>query len=708
MVPKPIDPAQTIFRLDIGDVEWSAVTWDRILAENPYGVTYETTNATTCYQHCGTQQPFVRGDWFVARASIPPLYHDILDLPKTDLELEKKLLVDVLRNRQTDRVARAGFNGSGVSNNNRLIERHRSNLTRGAYWKSTDFGSNDGTKNLFKNPADKDGKDTFAGDGGEIIFNLPNGLQGYMLIDAKGERIDKGPISVVSDPKRPDKLVVNGLSCMSCHAKGMIEKDDQVRDAVLDNPNGYTADVIAVVKALYPEKPDFDALVAQDKDRFSKAVAALGIELGETEPIVTLALRFEELLDLPLAAAEAGVSSEEFVQGLGRSPELASIFGTLKVPGGTVQREVYLANFGLIVRDLKLGTYVGKSLSSDDPDYMRALALHEGFRVQMDKPEAQRLFRQAAERGHTLAMTFLGDIYINGDGVPEDKDEGTKWYRKAMPELQRLADRGDPVAQVQYGFMFDVGIGIEVNKKMALEWYQKSANQGHWLGQANVAFAYADGKGVPQDYVKANDWYRKAAAQDYAQAQKALGNAYREGLGVAKNDEDALQWYRKAAVQGDAFAQFWLGSMYAGKNNEEAVQWVRKAADQNFALAQNELGNAYSGGFGVAKNDEVAMQWFRKAADQKLARAQFNVGLGYWLGHGVANDDEEAVHWFRKAAEQQFALSFGGLGLAYLEGRGVRRDREQAAFWLRKAARSDDAQVVKDARDLMKQNLISE
>ena len=35
--------------------------------------------------------PFVRADWFIATASLPPLYHDILDLPKTDKELEIQL-----------------------------------------------------------------------------------------------------------------------------------------------------------------------------------------------------------------------------------------------------------------------------------------------------------------------------------------------------------------------------------------------------------------------------------------------------------------------------------------------------------------------------------------------------------------------------------------------------------------------------------------
>jgi mono/diheme cytochrome c family protein len=42
VVPQPIDPAKTIFRLDIGDVEWSAATWDRILQQ------IESTQATGC------------------------------------------------------------------------------------------------------------------------------------------------------------------------------------------------------------------------------------------------------------------------------------------------------------------------------------------------------------------------------------------------------------------------------------------------------------------------------------------------------------------------------------------------------------------------------------------------------------------------------------------------------------------------------------
>ena len=44
--------------------------------------------------------PSVHVDWFVAQASLPPLYHDLLSLPLTDRELETRLEVDVIRNLQ--------------------------------------------------------------------------------------------------------------------------------------------------------------------------------------------------------------------------------------------------------------------------------------------------------------------------------------------------------------------------------------------------------------------------------------------------------------------------------------------------------------------------------------------------------------------------------------------------------------------------------
>lgn len=358
VVPKAVDDAKTIFRIDLRDYRWKTETWDLLLAANPFGIAYDTPNARACATMTRTTLPYVRGDWFVFAASTPPLYHDVLELPKTDRELEKLLQVDVAKNISQRRVARAGFNGSGVSQNNRMIERHELDLTNGAYWKSYDFGGNIGKQNIFDRPLG------FQHDGGENIFNLPNGLQAYMLVDAKGQRIDKGPTAIVSDPKRPDRAVVNGLSCMSCHNQGMIEKEDQVRKHVEANRGAFGKEEADIILGLYPGHAKMKSFFKEDAERFAKAVEKTGQKLDAngriagTDPAVTLAALFEQELDLNLTAAEAAVAPEVLLKMLGRDSNLARSLGPVRSKGGTVKREVFVAVFGDLVRDLELGQFV--------------------------------------------------------------------------------------------------------------------------------------------------------------------------------------------------------------------------------------------------------------------------------------------------------------------------------------------------------------
>jgi hypothetical protein len=249
-----------------------------------------------------------------------------------------------------------------VSRNNRLIERHESSF--GAYWKSYDFGSSAGRQNLFEHPLGPNGDSAFDHNGGEIVFSLPNGLQGYMLVDGKGNRIDKGPTSIVSDPKQADRAVVNGLSCMSCHSRGMIEKSDQVRASVQNNPKAFDKKEAETILALYPPKKELDRLIQEDAERYARAVAETGCRVDRdrrvigSDPVVNLAHVFESELDLQLAAAEAGVKIEVLLKALDRTPQLARVLGVLKVEGGTMQREAFVAVYGDLVQELKIGVFI--------------------------------------------------------------------------------------------------------------------------------------------------------------------------------------------------------------------------------------------------------------------------------------------------------------------------------------------------------------
>jgi formylglycine-generating enzyme required for sulfatase activity/mono/diheme cytochrome c family protein len=349
--PRPIDPARTAFRIDLRDFDWDAGTWQTILARYPYGLVSDGPAARRVQAFTGAALPHVRGDWFVFAASRPPLYHDVLGIPASDRELERRLEIDVAANIRRDRVARAGFNDSGVSRNNRLIERHRSR--HGAYWKSYDFAGNDGRRNLFEHPLGPSGARVFEHDGGEIIFSLPNGLQGYMLVDAGGRRLDVAPVKVVStrEPGRPE--VVNGVACMRCHSRGMIVKDDQVRRAVLAG-GGFSAEEKDTVRALYPVKEEFDRLLREDAERFRRAVEKAGDGVEKTDTVALLAERFEEDLDLKRAAAELGLRPAELLRGLGKSARLGRALAPLRV-GGAVKRDTFVGAFAAAAADLDLG-----------------------------------------------------------------------------------------------------------------------------------------------------------------------------------------------------------------------------------------------------------------------------------------------------------------------------------------------------------------
>ena len=357
--PTPIDREQTIFYIDLRHYEWDIKSdkWYKIEQAYPYGVQLKSSTYITLCQETDCALPFVRADWFIATASLPPLYHEILDLPKTDKALETQLEVNVaenLKNAPGVRVWRAGFNESGVSVNNRIVERHKSRY--GAYWKSYDFAGNVGTQNIFTHPLD------FTHDGGEIIFNLPNGLQAYYLTTATGERLDEAPINIVSDTGSRDPVVRNGLSCMGCHTEGMKIFEDQVRLVIVQNRNPSYDKAQAL--RLYAEKSEMDSLVREDITRYRRAIAAAGGVFGGSEPIQQLVKQFEGPLDAAHAAAEVGLETDDFLKKIRENSALQNAgLLVLDVENGTVKRDAWESKFGVMVSTLNLGEHTNPDAS---------------------------------------------------------------------------------------------------------------------------------------------------------------------------------------------------------------------------------------------------------------------------------------------------------------------------------------------------------
>lgn len=441
--PTPIDREEIIFYIDLRHYEWDIKgdKWYKVEQAYPYGVQLKSSTYTMLCQETDCQLPFVRADWFIATASLPPLYHEILGLPETDRELETQLEVNVaenLKNAPGVRVWRAGFNESGVSVNNRIVERHKSRY--GAYWKSYDFAENVGTQNIFIHPLN------FTHDGGEIIFNLPNGLQAYYLSTAKGERLDEAPINIVSNSGARDPVVRNGLSCMGCHTEGMKAFEDQVR-SVIEQSRNPSYDKAQALR-LYAEKSRMESLVRADVERYRQAIEAAGGVFGGSEPIQQLVKQFEGPLDAARAAAEVGLENTDFLQKIRENSTLQNAgLLVLDVENGTVKRDAWESQFGRVVstvssdrltnttRSFNQNNREGKSLLPllevpELPDIHRAIAQRQSLLPLLEAPEPgvvnpqykskvepkyPEVAAKAGEEGQVILQATIDE-----NGVPRD------------------------------------------------------------------------------------------------------------------------------------------------------------------------------------------------------------------------------------------------------------------------------------------------
>jgi TPR repeat protein len=97
-------------------------------------------------------------------------------------------------------------------------------------------------------------------------------------------------------------------------------------------------------------------------------------------------------------------------------------------------------------------------------------------------------------------------------------------YATALSEWRPLAEKGDAHAQLYLGVLYHQGRGIPQDYAKARKWYEKAAARGYAQAQSNLAALYANGNGVPKNYVRAYMWWSLAAGHSTGNVQKDPAN----------------------------------------------------------------------------------------------------------------------------------------------------------------------------------------
>ena len=99
---------------------------------------------------------------------------------------------------------------------------------------------------------------------------------------------------------------------------------------------------------------------------------------------------------------------------------------------------------------------------------------------------------------------LLFSLFLGLPSYSSDFDKGLTAYNNgdyatALKEWKPLAEEGDVDAQYYLGVLYDNGDGVPQDYKEAVRWYTLAAEQGDVDAQYNLDFIHRKGLGVPQD-----------------------------------------------------------------------------------------------------------------------------------------------------------------------------------------------------------------
>eukprot|EP01065_Artemidia_motanka_P006617 TRINITY_DN13244_c0_g1_i1.p1 TRINITY_DN13244_c0_g1~~TRINITY_DN13244_c0_g1_i1.p1 ORF type:complete len:415 (+),score=104.33 TRINITY_DN13244_c0_g1_i1:70-1314(+) len=177
-------------------------------------------------------------------------------------------------------------------------------------------------------------------------------------------------------------------------------------------------------------------------------------------------------------------------------------------------------------------------------------------------------------------------------------------FEFALAVLQAASQAGNAVAAMELAAWHWHGAGgASKAVDRSLQWCDQAAAQGHPAAQYFVSTFLEDGVGVPVDKPLAMVWLGRSAEQGYPPACHALGQKYELGHTVEQSHLAAFRWYKHAARNGHAESELSIGKLFllAGSESgqtkdgeQKARRWLEAAAVQGCTEALQLLQHVQS------------------------------------------------------------------------------------------------------------------
>jgi hypothetical protein len=193
-------------------------------------------------------------------------------------------------------------------------------------------------------------------------------------------------------------------------------------------------------------------------------------------------------------------------------------------------------------------------LRGDDETSAELLSRCIGAAADPEDPAPYRILLNILESSPARTIPGLPEaIFLKKELEGLDASAGSS-YARLLPIVERYASNGSERAVVFLGDMYLNGLGVPPDEKKAAKLFSGPAGAGNAIAQNALGYIYSGGE--QRDDALAAEWFRKSAEQGFPEAQMRLGDMYSDGRGVGqKNLEDAYMWYYLAALNGETSAK---------------------------------------------------------------------------------------------------------------------------------------------------------
>ena len=256
--------------------------------------------------------------------------------------------------------------------------------------------------------------------------------------------------------------------------------------------------------------------------------------------------------------------------------------------------------------------------------YYQLGSLYSTF-MKKDFKDIIKAYKQAANKGHTLAMHNLGVQYYN---QAKFKD-AIYWYTKS-------ANSGDNYSLEALGHTYRMKGDLEKARQIYLKLgLEKKDPQGY----KNLGIFYSKNNKY-KDLKKSDEYFLKCFELGKVNCAASIAQGYEE----KKDYKNAIKWGEKGFEAGSTRAVQRLALLYIKlKDYDKAIYWYKRCYKElDYLNCSLSLGIVYKD----LKDYKNAIKWYKIGHERGDYRATQNLG---YLYEKHLKDYKNAIIWYKKA-----------------------------------------------------------